>query len=296
MATIAPLRVNPVHWEGLGPPNRALQISCQVLNPNAIDLFISSAWLEVRMANGPRLCEGPFFHAKYPMAFPAIIRAHEVAPAGGEILIPLSPTVVWTIEENRKGGDLNLQIDARVLTCGVFQAQGGGLVIHTPRETQFCSSGYGSSIHTAIAQSEWVRLLKRMQWSEVDLVESPAEFLRTEPLLAGARVRLEEAQTNLWSGDWEGAIQSCRKAWEAAARALTGTQSNAEAMKALGSRLHQEPKTAALNEVALALAAFVHLARHDQPTGTKFTRNDALLTFNLTAILLTYLANSHSTG
>jgi len=266
-------------------------MNCQINNPNASDLFIMDAWLEVRMTNGPRLCEGRFFHTRYAMAFPAIVRGKNAAFSDGEILIPLSPVAMETIEDARKSGDLGLEISSRVIACSVFQAQGAGLVLHTPMETQFCSAGYSSSIRVTIPQSEWIQLLQRMQWTQLALMESPTAVLRSDPRLAGARERLHEAETRFWGGgDWEGAIESCRKAWEAAVRTLTAAETNPEAMKKLGEQLTKHPKTVALDNLARSLGTFVHQARHDQPVGMNFTRGDATLTINLTAALLAYLA------
>lgn len=291
MASVTPLRITPIRWEGLGPPSRALRMDCRILNPNPVDLFISDAWLDVRIANGPRLCEGRFFHTEYAMAFPAIVLANEGAAAGGEIVIPLSPAAIEIIEMNRKGGDLTIEIDARVLTCAVSKSQGGALVLLNPMETQFSSGGSGSSIHATLPQSEWVKLLQRMQWTQFALMEFPTELLRADPRLAGARERLHEAESRFWVGDWEGTIESCRKAWEAAARTLTASDTNTEALKKVGAQLNKQPKTAALDDLARAFGTFVHLARHDQPGGMMFARNDAMLSINLTTAMIAFLAH-----
>lgn len=75
--------------------------------------------------------------------------------------------------------------------------------------------GHDGRIQWKIPQSEWVKLLPQLEWSEIELLELPREFLRSHPGLARARERLKDAETALARGDWEGVLQDCRKAYEA---------------------------------------------------------------------------------
>lgn len=126
---------------------------------------------------------------------------------------------------------------------------------------------------------------------DIVLVELPLELLRSDPILAWARERLRDAQTALGRGDWEGVLQSCRKAWEAAAMAVTGGIDHRSALRRLKERFGDGPKAERLNAIAIELGRFLHLGRHEQAEGVTFDSADAVFTTRLTTSLLSLLAS-----
>lgn len=284
-----------IRWEARGLPSRALIMHCEVRNPNPGTLFIADSWLEVRLDGGhggPILADGRLFHPLYNMVDPAVLKGRESDKGQGEITIPLNPSAIQSIENHRRGGDLVLQIDSRVLLCPVYEGPSSmKSVLSAPIKSRFSLDGNDGRIQCKIPQSEWIKLLPRLDWSEIELFELPREFLRSHPRLARARERLKDAETSLARGNWEGVLQDCRKAFEAAAIAVTGEEEHQVALPKLRSLLGEGAKGESLNALALAFGKFFHLGRHEQPEVVTFDRPDAVLTLRITASLLDYLAH-----
>jgi len=210
--------------------------------------------------------------------------------ARGEIIIPLSGPVIAMIEASRNGGDLIFEIDSRVLLSKAVEGPPGlRSVLMAPTEGRF-TIGIDSRIKHTIPQSEWIKLLRRLEWSEAELVELPVDLLRSEPRLARARERLRDAETSLARGDWEGVFQNCRKAWEAAARGLTGQKEHQSALPKLRSYFGEGLEAERLNAVALEFGEFLHLGRHEQAGDVKIDRAHAILALRITTALLGFLA------
>lgn len=280
-----------VGYEARGLPSRALILRCEISNPNPGDLYIADGWLEIRGAGGVRVAEGRLFHPLYNMVDPAVVSGGGAKKSLGDIVIPLSSSAIQLLEERRNGGDLPLQIDSRILVAGVITGPDGHqLVLSAPIESRFSSSAVGGSIELRIPQSEWVKLLRQLEWSEMELMELPMTLLRSEPRLARARDRLKEAESCLTQGDWDGVLQNCRMAWEAAAIGLTGEESHRVALPKLAAYFGKGPKAEQLDSLAKKLGEFLHLARHDQPDHVSITRADAVLGLRITASLLDYIA------
>jgi len=267
---------------------------CEIRNPNPGALYIADAWLEIRLdgeRGGPLIADGRLFHPLYNMVDPAILWSGDSYKGLGEVTIPLSTSAIQSIENHRNGGDLALQIDSRILLCPVYEGPAGlKSVLSAPIESRFSLDGGDGRIKCKIPQSEWVKLLPQLGWSEIELLELPRDFLRSHPRLARARERLKDAETSLARGDWEGVLQDCRKAYEAGAIALTGEEDRQVALPKLKDHLGEGVKAENLNALVLAFNKFLHLGRHEQPEPVAFDRADAVLTLRITASLLDYLA------
>ncbi len=287
------LLISIVEHRARGFPNRALILHCEIRNPNPDALYIADAWLEVRLPGGRHIAEGRLFHALYNLVDPAIVSAGGAKTSLGEITIPLTSTALEAIEEVRKGGDLSMQIDSRILVSAVADGSlGPESALRVPIESRFAASQLGGAFEFKIPQSEWVKLLRQLEWSEIELMELPTARLRSDQRFARARERLTEAETCLGRGDWEGVLQNCRKAWEAAAIGLTGEEDRNSALPKLQAYFGEGLKSEHLNSLAKKLGDFLHLARHDQVERVFITRADAVLAIRLTASLLEYLART----
>lgn len=186
------------------------------------------------------------------------------------------------IENRRNGGDLQLHIDSRVLFASAVEGPAGLKAVLTPPiEGRFSSGPLGDRIEYRIPQSEWVTLLRQLEWADIELVELPLELLRSDPRLARARERLRDAQTALGRGDWESVLQSYRKAWEAAAMAVTGEIDHQSALPRLKERFGDGLKAERLNAIAIELGRFLHLGRHEQAEGVTFDRANAVFATRL---------------
>jgi hypothetical protein len=267
---------------------------CEIRNPNPIPLHIADAWLEVRLDRehgGPLISDGRLFHPLYNMVDLAILWTGNTYKGLAEITIPLSAAAIQSIESHRNGGDLVLQIDSRVLLCPVYEGPAGlKSVLSAPIESRFSVDGMSGEIKCKIPQSEWVSLLQRLEWSEIELLELPRDFLRSHPKLARARERLKDAATSLARGDWEGVLQDCRKAFEAIAIGLTGEEDHQSALPKLKDHFGEGLKAERLNAIVQAFNKFLHLGRHEQPEPISFDRTDSVLTLRITASLMDYLA------
>lgn len=283
-----------IRWEARGLPNRALIIHCEISNPNPGAFFIADAWLEVRLNGshgGPLIADGRLFHPLYNMVDPAVLWESGSSKGQGEITLPLHRSAMQSIENHRGGSDLVLQIDSRVLLCPVYEGPAGiKSVLSAPIESRFSLDGNDGRIQWKIPQSEWVKLLQMLGWSEIELLELPRDFLRSHPGLARARERLKDAETSLARDDREGVLEDCRKAYEAAAIAITGEESHQAALPKLKERFGEGVKGESLNAVAMAFNRFLHLGRHEQSERVAFDRADAVLTLRIAASLLDYLA------
>ena len=163
-------------------------------------------------------------------------------------------------------------------------------MLSAPIESRFSLDGHDGRIQCKIPQSEWVNLLPRLEWSEIELIELPKDFLQSHPRLARARERLKDAETSSAQGDWESVLQDCRMAFEAVAIALTGEEDRQVALPKLKDHFGKGLKGENLNAIALAFNKFLHLARHEQPEPVTFDRADAVLTLRVAASILDYLA------
>lgn len=287
----ATLLVSIVRCEGRGRPNRALLLHCELRNPNPGALCIADAWLDVRLAGGPVIGEGRLFHGLHNMVDPALVWSGNKESSLGEITIPLPPVVIEAIGAHRDGGDLLLRIESRVLLSKVAEGPAGlKSVLMAPTEGRFSSGIAGGPIEYRIPQSEWAMVLKQLEWSEVELVELPADLLRSEPRLARARERLLDAQNSLARGDWENVLANCRKAWEAAARGLTGEEDLQSALPRLKAHLGDGLKADRLNALVTDFGRFLHLGRHEQADAVSIDRADAILAVRVTTSLLSFLA------
>jgi len=268
------------------PPKRKLKLTCRVTNPASFDICIVDAWIRAEASNGLLLAEGRIFQSMHNRVDPAII------PAGkhglGAFHIELMAQVIHHIEQRRAGGDVKLVLSSRVLVSEV-SASSDAVILKPPYETQFGDGGSGH-LDYLIPQSEWLKLLKSLAWSELEILELPTGRLRAVRPLARALERFEDAQQNYRNGDWEETMLNCRKAFEAIIQDVTGELDMSKARQVFVSLLGEGEKTERFDKLAKHLGDFLHLGRHENLPHISIKRADAELALLLTGALLTYLS------
>jgi hypothetical protein len=267
------------------PPRQKLALACEVTNPATFDICLLDAWIRVEALNGLTLAEGKLFQSMYNRVDPAIIRAGKYG--SGAIHIELPVNVMNNIEQRRAGGDIDLRLSSRILVSEVSSTQ-AGTTLKPPYETEF-GDGSTSYIEYVIHQSEWVKLLRNLGWSELEIIELPSNRLRSIPPLARALERFEEARQNYRNGDWEETMFNCRKAFEAIVQDVSGVTGMGKAHQVFVSVLGEGEKTDKFDKLVMVLGDFQQLGRHENLPRISINRADAELSLFLTGALLSYL-------
>ncbi len=270
-----------------GLPARQLELCCRVSHSASIPLCILDAWLTVDATSGLRLAEGRLFYTMHNLVEPAVIPAGKQGLAS--IVIPLPSVTLQQIEQRRAGKDLVLRISSRVRICPLC-TQGETQVLGAPFETHFVH-GYNPYIEHTISQSDWIKTLRGLAWSELELLEIPLATITASPYLARAYKRFEEAQEFYRRGDWEEAMSNCRKVFEAVIKDTTGKDDLSESEAAFKTLITEPAKAKSINDVIKSFAPFLHLARHEQSPSISIKPEDAMLALQVTGSMLTYLAN-----
>ena len=267
------------------PPRRKLELTCRVTNPASFEICILDAWIKVEALDGLKLAEGKLFQSMHKRAGPAIIPPRENGL--GAFHIDLPAQVLQHIEERRAGGDVKLLLSSRVLISEVLVVN-DSKTLGAPFETEFGNAGSGR-FEYLIPQSEWIKVLKRLAWSELEILELPSSRLRSVPPLARALGRFEDAQECYRRGDWEESMLNCRKAFEAIVQDASGESDMRKAHQVFVSIIGEGDKAEHFNNLAKSLGEFLHLGRHENLPYISIKRADSELALLLTAALLTYL-------
>ncbi|MFB3886926.1 MAG: hypothetical protein ACE144_17005 [Thermodesulfobacteriota bacterium] len=277
-----PVTVTECHAEP--PPKRKLELTCNVTNPAAFDICILDAWVRVGALDGLIIAEGRLFQSMHNRVDPAIIASGKQGQGAFHIELPAA--VMHHIEQRRAGGDVKLRFYSRVLVCEVLTLNAVA-TLKPPYETQFGDKvGYFEYL---IPRSEWLKLLKSLSWSELEILEIPSSRLRVVPSLGRALKRFEDAQQNYRNGDWEETMMNCRKAFEAIIQDASGELDMSKAHQVFVSILGPGEKADRFDKLAKSLGDFLHLGRHETHPQMSIRRADAEIALLLTGGLLTYL-------
>lgn len=269
---------------GEPPPRRSLRLECRIGNPTKADICILDCWIRVTDGTSMVIAEGKLFQQKHAPAYPATIRAGEKGV--GAIHIDLSSEAMHRLEEHRAGKDLTLWFDSRVLISSI-EPMNDQHVLQQPFETQFGSDS-GGRFEYLIPQSEWIKLLRSLAWSELEVIEMPLSRIRSSQPLARALSYFEDAQRNYRIGHWDQSMVSCRKAFEAIVHDGCGELDMKKALQVFESIMGEGEKAKRINELAKEFGNYLHLARHDNPE-VKICRADAELALWLTGSFVAYL-------
>jgi len=278
----------PIHIVDLiaeRPPRRKLKLTCNVTNTTSCDICILDAWIDVMAIDSLKLAEGKLFQSMHNRVDPAIIEAG--GKGLGAFHIELPARVLQNIEERRAGGDVKLLFFSRVLISEISIVD-DVKTLGVPFETAFESDGNGR-FEYMIPQSEWIKILKSLAWSELEIVEFPSSKVRSVPPLARALERFKDAQECYRRGDWEESMLNCRKAFEAIVQDATGANDMGQADQVFVSLIGDGEKADRFKKVAKSLGDFLHLGRHENLPNISIKRKDSELALLLTGALLTYL-------
>ena len=266
-----------------GLPNRRLEVLCNVSHSGSLPLCLLDAWLQVVTGKGVPVAEGRLFYPLHSLIDAALWDPNQRYQ--GHLVIPLNSETLARIEEERAGTDLTFRIESRVRLCAVVQ-QGTEQLLGVPYETRFADGQY------TIPQSDWIKILRGLNWSELDLLEIPSAAISASPNLARAYKRLEDGQNFYRRGDWEEAMSNCRKAFEALIKDTAGKDDLSQGLDAFTRLINQKDKAEQINALVKTFTQFLHLARHEQHPAVPITRGDAQLAIQVTASTLGYIASS----
>lgn len=160
-----------------------------------------------------------------------------------------------------------------------------------PSETHF-DQGNRGHFEYKIPQSDWVKLLSSMQWSELELIEVPSLTIRNSSVPIRAIGRFEEAQHHYRNGNWSETMASCRKVFEALVKEVTDQDNMAQTLLALNQILGENPKTDCLDKLINGLSPFLHLGRHEQQPPFPIGSAEATLALRVTGSILSYIGDS----
>lgn len=283
MITHLPIRILGHYAEA--PPKRKLELRCSVTNPGAVPICIMDTWVRVEAMNGMVLADGKIFQSMNNRADMAMILPGKEGM--GAFHIDLSSEAMHKIEQVRRGSDFKLTISSRVLVSEVHRDNKIS-TLKPPYETDF-EIGSTARFEHIIPQSEWIKVLRSLAWSELELFELPAGRFRSSPTLSRALERFEEAQQNFRNGLWEETMLNCRKAFEAVVIEHSGKPGMDKATEAFASILGNGEKAERFNDIAKSLGQFLHLGRHETKPDVLIKPADAELAIFLTGGLLRYL-------
>lgn len=270
-----------------GFPDRRIELFCSISHKHPGPLCLLDSWIEVTEAKGLRIAEGRLLSTQHSLIRGALLWPEETTPA--TLLIPMSSSVLRHIEERRAGGDCSWTITSRARTCKVFAEPEKPEVLGVPFETFFCSSAHSDRVEHVFPQSDWIKVLRNLNWSELELTELPSVNLAGSQFGRAVK-RYEEAQDFYRRGEWEECMSSCRKVFEVLVKEVSGADdmSRSEAVfQQLVSGAAVKGKLA--NELVKAFTPFLHLARHEQAAPVSLGPKDAMLSLHFTWSILCYL-------
>jgi hypothetical protein len=282
---LRPIPTTIIDLRAFGPPVRRVELVCKLTNLTSFAICILDAWLRVEDSWGATIAEGKLFYMQHAPANPAVIKPGQ--DGHGVIVIELPRTVLKHIEENRSGGDLKLRISSRALICE-GRLEGPSITLGQPRQTQF-DNGQLGHLEYLIPQSEWIKTLKTLAWSEIESIELPAKGSQTKASLTRALECFGDAQDRYRRGLWEETMVNCRKAFEALVKDTSGKDDMGQAAEAMKSLISDERKANEISEIIKALAPYLHLARHEQLPDVRIKPSDAQLALHITGALLAYV-------
>lgn len=244
-------------------------------------LCILNAWSKVILGDAC-VAEGPLLQVFSALVYPTVVGG--VHPISATVRAPLTAEALNVVEQRRAGGDLGYQISFSVAAIPVKETLLQQPQYGLPQTVFFRDRHNNGGVKGTIAQSDWVQLLRQLNWNEARLVEMPVSVAQNEFPIAYRH--LEEAHDHFRRGHWPETMGACRKVAESVAGKLGGYSDKGANPQSLRQAVGPGPKGDRLNDIARELGQFLHLGRHD--SNVIITRYDALLALELTTALFTY--------
>jgi hypothetical protein len=284
---LTPPKLSVLRYQPYGLPDRQLELQCQITHAEQQALCLLDSWQRINGPNGLRIAEGRFLTTQHNLVQGALLWPNQSTPA--TIVVPLAPAILKTIEDRRAGGDFTLVITSNARVCKIVKQPQKQEVLGVPFETYLGSVQHSDRVEYTFSQSDWVKLLRGLNWSELQLVELPLPSAASSLQLSRALKRFEEAQDFYRRGNWEESMSNCRKAFEALVKDTSGKDDMSQSDAAFAALVSDTEKAKRLSELARAFAPFLHLARHEQLPAIPITPKDAMLALQITASILAYL-------
>ncbi len=279
--TVLPPRVIGV--SASAPPARCLTFDLQAQNPYSGQISFVELVVEIRIAGGPLLhdsCLGRLRHG----TIPNILMVDGEKMMALELVVPMPAPVLAAIEAHRLGRDVEFEFRGNIEYSIAHVVGGGGHWSLGERRRANFGDPYGGLFRHTIPQSEWIKLLQQLRWSEVELLEVP-RIVGNLASLSRAYKNLKEASDALRKNDVDVCMIKCRKAYEAAIRDLTGLDDTKAATEKLLDGMQVE-KRAEINNLLLALAGLLHLARHERAQEIHFSRSEAIAALHISTAVI----------
>lgn len=261
-----------------GYPNRILGFGGEISNNGNNDVLIIRAWAKIRAKN-ITLIESECFR----FIGSVINRQNKITT---NIHIPLSDNILRALEVARAGGDIEFEFESELILSPIsqsppwpgFPASEQRFLMYPQSERLLLKRG--SSYR--IPQSDWVKLLSQMQYSEIELFEIPAKSFISDPDLKRAFETLRKAQDQFRLGHWKETLHNCRLAFEAAASEIGKTEDKKQNFLKLADLAGGGEKSKRLDDLIHALSEYAQLGRHEDFPGISITREDALAVLRFT--------------
>lgn len=262
-------------------PQREIEFDIILTHSYSFNLIPVNSDVSLRL-QGWDIVRGPYLEYSRKRVDPAVLPPGD--PTFGHLRFPLQLEALRWVEEYRAGKDLEYELTPiiRAFTQDPKTGELGG-----PFDCHAESRG-NTRISGRIPQSDWVRYLNQLGFSESVLVELP--LFANNARFPAARARFDEATDHLRRGEWDAAMASCRKMFEALAGAKGSDRSERPNPKLLREFFDSTDKGEALNALLESLTAFLHLARHEQgaESGIRITAADAHVAVVFSGELLRY--------
>jgi hypothetical protein len=264
-----------------GPPQREMTFEVILSHSYGFNLIPIYSDVSLRL-QGWDVIRGSFLEYSRPRVDPAVIPPGE--PTYGKFRFPMKLEALHWVEEYRKGKDLDYVLTPIIRA---FVQDPETKVLTGPFDCHGELRG-NTQIAGRIPQSDWVRYLNQLGFSESVLVELPV--FANNSRFPAAKGRFDEATEHLRRGEWDAAMASCRKMFEALAASKTTDLTTRPDLRLLRNFFDATPKGDALNHIVEALTELLHLARHEQglESGVLMTALDAHAAVVFSGELLRY--------
>ncbi|MEW6058518.1 MAG: hypothetical protein AB1540_18130 [Bdellovibrionota bacterium] len=276
-----------------GPPCRSIELDCILENKfgGPSEVAILEAWVTVVTARNLTVADGFCLRQHHVRTERATFRTGIRYLC--KISLPLNAELIEAIEKERHGQDIEFLIRSRVLVAPIqsmsMEARQSTFILAPPEEIEFVDSRGSSPIRHPIAESEWIKILTQLKWSEIELFEVPMEAFSADTELQRAIGLVRTAQERFQQGDWDGTLESCYRAFEAASVDAGQTQEKKENFKKLLDRVGGGEKSERLNTLIKSLNNYCHLGRHEDFPAVTITCADARAVLRCTLSIFSLL-------
>lgn len=280
------VRVEKIRAESYPARQLVFDLSMEPLSDRDLQLGILNSWTQLYLGDAC-VTQGTLLQVFSGLIVPTTIGGIHLVSA--TVRAPLTTEVLQAVEDKRVGKDLDYRIVFSVAALPIRQVLGLPQ-LGVPQTVHLRDRHNNGDVSGTIPQSDWVQLLRQMNWGESRLMEIPITIAQTAYPLAFRY--LEEAHDHFRRGHWHEAMTSCRKVAESVAGHLGGYGENGVDPKKLRLAVGEGAKGDRIDDLTTKLGQFLHLGRHD--SNVVITRYDALLALQVTTALFSYWCRPQS--